>query len=91
MTGHGILLQQRKAVASLWPGHERRRLVNQMVLWNEELEVGRGDLWRQLPEESRAEIVELLVGLVVTATLSTATKIKGRDHGSENSSDTPRP
>ncbi len=91
MTGHGILLQQRKPVAIRWPGHERRRLVKQMLLWSEEWELWRGHLWRRLPEESRAEIVELLVGLVVTATLSTATKIKGRDHGSENSSDTPRP
>lgn len=74
----------------LWAGHARRRFVNQILLWNEECELRRGHLWRRLPEESRDEIVELLVGLVVTAALSTATEIEGRQHGPEDPTDTPR-
>ena len=66
--------------------------MRQNLLWNTECEESRTDVWRRLPEESRAELVAQMVRLVVEAVVNAGNRAKTerRSHGFESSSATPR-
>lgn len=65
--------------------------MRQLSLWSTEEELERIELWDELPQAVRAELVQRLVRIVVSAVVtSNGPQGKGGEHGVEGAAKPPR-